>query len=78
MMSENKVKDALAVLSKALKEDEGFAYSWHCNVAVAFQNAAREGFTIHKIANEAATTFMKNAFDVDTSYDMLNPENKEK
>ncbi len=76
-MSKNKVVEALDVLKKALKEDDGFAYSWHCNVAVAFQDAAKKGFSIHRVSNEAATIFMKNAFGVDTSYEMLNPEKEQ-
>ena len=54
---------ALLVLSKAMLEDPGYAWSWHCNVAVAMQD---EGAP-HDAGNAAAARFMRAAFGVDTS-----------
>jgi hypothetical protein len=56
------IAEALDVLSTAMKNDDSFAWVWHCNVAVPFMD---EGGT-HKQANLAASRFMHNAFKVDT------------
>lgn len=50
-------------IRKAMQEDYGYAWSWHCNVAMAAHDA---GAPIEK-ANERAAQFMRNAFDIDTS-----------
>lgn len=49
-------------LSKAMKEDRSYAWSWHCNIAVMAQDAG----ATHEISNEGAARFMKLAFGVDT------------
>lgn len=55
--------EAMAVLSAAMQEDYGYAWSWHCNIAMAAQDAGAP----HKEANERAAGFMRCAFGVDTS-----------
>ena len=55
--------EALKVLSDAMKADPGYAWSWHCNVAMA---AMDEGVS-HEAGNAAAARFMSSAFGVDTS-----------
>ena len=52
--------DAVAALSKAFKNDPDYAWSWHCNIAMA---AKDEGMK-HKAANRAAARFMYNAFGI--------------
>ena len=56
------VKEAMDVLRKAMSEDEGYAWLWHCNIAMA---SVDEGMD-HKAANKAAARFMYNAFRVHT------------
>lgn len=51
---------ALAALQKHLKEDDGYAWSWHCNIAVQIMD---EGVD-HATANRAAARIMKACFDV--------------
>jgi len=65
-MSEE-VKNAMETLSKAFREDPEYAHSWHCNLAMACKDAGAS----HDVGNEAASRFMKLAFDADTSNDML-------
>ena len=55
--------EAMAVLSAAMQEDYGYAWSWHCNIAMTAQDAGAP----HKEANERAAVFMHCAFGVDTS-----------
>lgn len=55
--------EAMAVLSAAMQEDSGYAWSWHCNIAMVAQDAGAP----HKEANERAADFMRRAFGVDTS-----------
>lgn len=55
--------DGMEAIRKAMREDYGYAWSWHCNVAMAAYDA---GAPIDK-ANERAAQFMRNAFDIDTS-----------
>ncbi|MCL4316518.1 MAG: hypothetical protein M1527_06755 [Gammaproteobacteria bacterium] len=55
-------KQAMDALRKAMEEDYGYAWSWHCNVAMAAVDAGAP----HKEANERAAGFMRNAFGVDT------------
>lgn len=56
-------KQALAVLSNAMQSDPGYAWSWHCNIAMVAQDAGAP----HDKANERAVDFMRSAFNVDTS-----------
>lgn len=60
MMS--KAELGLAELSTALKDDPGFAWSWHCNVAMCVMDEGGD----YAMANKAASRFMKLAFDVET------------
>ncbi len=54
---------AFDILKQALQEDEEYAWSWHCNLAVPFMD---EGGS-HKSSNKAAARIMYNFFRVDTS-----------
>lgn len=56
-------KEAIEHLSKELKNDSGYWYSWQANIAVQFQDElARRGYKLpdqHDISNVAANNFMK-------------------
>lgn len=48
-------------LQQALKDDAGYAWSWHCSIAMAFVDEGGD----QVLANKAAARFMKAAFDVE-------------
>lgn len=53
---------ALDCLSAAFKNDLNYAWTWHCNLAMAMQDQG-----MGKVQSQVATAnFMKQAFDVDT------------
>ena len=56
------VLQAMDTLKTNMKEDPEFAWSWHCNIAVQFQDAG----VSHAISNDGASRFMKLCFGVDT------------
>ncbi len=72
----NAIKNAVKVLADAMK-DSGYAHSWHCNIAMSVYDELNSKPWIsltdgaiserHKIANAAASRFMKLCFDVDTN-----------
>lgn len=53
---------AYEVLRKAMLDEE-YAWAWHCNIAMAFQD---EGGG-HEQSNRAAARFMQTAFDIDVT-----------
>ena len=57
------VEISMEYLSVAMKKDTEYAWSWHCNIAMAAHDKGLD----HKPANEAAANFMKTCFGVDTS-----------
>lgn len=60
---------AFAWISRQMKNDPGYAWSWHCNVAMAQYDAVMTmpaDFGPHRIANMGARVFMGRAFGVDT------------
>lgn len=75
-MSEEIAK-AMAVIKQAMIDDDpekhgSYAHSWHCNIAMACYDAMHDADTAfghnqrHKVANDAASRFMKMCFDVET------------
>lgn len=62
---------AMNALRKTFKEDPAYAWSWHCNIAMAMYDEFPDSFWVPdrseqlKIANKAAARFMKLAFDVE-------------
>ena len=68
------VADAMARLRLAMVEDGNepgsYAHSWHCNIAMmcydAMMQSYGDGHDHHAIANDAASRFMKMAFQVET------------
>lgn len=57
------MKKALDAISKKMESDEDYAWSWHCNIAMA---AYDEGLG-RQASNRAAARFMKSAFRIDTT-----------
>ncbi len=70
-----KIRRAMKTLKKAMKKDSAYAYSWHCNVAMMCYDAIQhelhitDHYDAHRVGNEAASRFMKLAFDVDTKFE---------
>jgi len=66
---------ALGILKRAFANDLYYAYSWHCNIAMAIMDSFPIGASFseepHTFSNKAASAIMKSVFDVDTHYDML-------
>jgi len=56
-------RSAFNELKFSIQQDQSFAWSWHCNVAMASYD---EGVD-HATANKAAARFMQSCFGVDTS-----------
>lgn len=54
---------ALKILSRSMNKDLDYAWTWHCNIAMAAQDAGAP----HKEANIRARDFMNLAFGVDVS-----------
>jgi len=55
--------ESYEILKKAIQDDDDYAWSWHCNIAVPFMD---EGGT-HEMANRAAARCMRTMFGVDVS-----------
>jgi len=56
-------KEAFYALKKVIQEDQRYAWSWHCNVAMPFQD---EGGNREQ-ANRVTARFMQILFDMDVS-----------
>ena len=63
MSDEISTEAALNRLIKAFKDHPGYAWAWHCNIAMCAYDEGVE----HIKANEIASRFMKLAFGVSTS-----------
>lgn len=77
LLADATVGDAIDILKKAFKDDPRLEYKWHCNIAMACYdsidlkiiNAVGLAHNdAHKIGNEAASRFMKLAFDIVTAW----------
>ncbi len=70
-----KTEEAVNTLKKAFKNDPDFAHTWHCNIAMACYDSIEPCTAGHEerlyIGNQAASRFMKLAFDVVTEKEML-------
>ena len=79
------IQEAMSVIKQAMIDDNpsergSLAHGWHCNIAMACQDAINSAditafdynsglmseADAHKVGNEAASRFMKILFDVDT------------
>ena len=72
--------DCMKYLAKAIRNDDGYAYGWHANIAMMCVDSIIETKELlpfdsysdyHKAGNEAASRFMKICFDAETSLHML-------
>lgn len=68
--TKGKVHRAMGMLKEAMGKDPDYARGWHCNIACMAQDAG----VSHEISNQAASRFMKLAFNVETSDIMGRPE----
>ena len=55
--------EVFVVLKQKMQDDPSYAWSWHCNIAMAMYDAGCD----HKIANEGAARFMQLCFEMDTT-----------
>jgi hypothetical protein len=61
-MEKTELQKALQVLTKALKEDDGYRMTWVANIAVEFQDTYNEHHRyrgVHEISNMAAENFIE-------------------
>lgn len=56
-------KPEMSILSEAIRQDHGYAWSWHCNLAVAILDT----HIPHPRANRAAAEIMARVFKIDTT-----------
>lgn len=56
-----KLQKACADLTDAMKEDPGYAWAWHCNIAMPIYNSG----VSHLEANKIAARLMNHLFRVD-------------
>lgn len=59
----NYISNCLTGLTNAIKKDDDYAWTWHCNIAMPIHD---EGIS-HQQANEAAASIMKHIFNVDVT-----------
>ena len=52
------VQEAMKVVTKAIKEDEGYRVGWQANISTAFKDRYNRYDEIHDIANDAADNFL--------------------
>lgn len=70
---------AMNTLRNLFLVDLDYSYSWHSNIAMMCHDAIMQADItdenctdeIHKVANDAASRFMKLCFDVETNAEML-------
>jgi hypothetical protein len=55
---------AYDLLKAALQDDHGYAWSWHCNIAMAIYDSLQLS---HRESNLAAAKIMERVFEVDTT-----------
>jgi hypothetical protein len=60
------VADAMKTVTKAMQDDPDYAWSWHCNVAMAFVDAGGDSYT----ANQGAARFMRLLANVDPAHEL--------
>ena len=65
-LSPEGVQRTMNVLRSALQTDPGYAWSWHCNIAVAMQD---EGVP-HAVANHGAARFMRALAAVEPAHEL--------
>lgn len=64
------VSDAAQTIINAMRADPEYAWSWHCNIAMAFFDAGGDPYT----ANHGAAKFMRMLADVEPSHELPAPQ----
>lgn len=59
-------KQAYEALTKAMREDRAYAYSWHCNIAMPILDGSNGKLT-HEEANQIAEKLMAHLFGIKNS-----------
>lgn len=59
--------DGIGILRAMFDSDPDYAWTWHCNLAMAFYDEIPESWGTdrewqHRVCNKAAARFMKSAF----------------
>lgn len=57
------IKDEIEVICEMMRQDLDYAWSWHCNIAMAFCDEGGD----RNIANHAAARFLSTLAGVDTT-----------
>lgn len=60
------VPEAMRVVTAAMRSDPEYAWSWHCNVAMAFVDEGGD----HAMANHAAARFMRLLANVEPAHEI--------
>jgi hypothetical protein len=63
------VPNAMQTVIGAMQADPGYAWSWHCNVAMAFVDAGGDHYT----ANQGAALFMRLLANVEPAHELPSP-----
>jgi hypothetical protein len=63
------VSNAMQTVIGAMQTDPGYAWSWHCNVAMAFVDAGGDHYT----ANQGAARFMRLLANVEPTHELPTP-----
>lgn len=69
----NEVQKAMQTVIEALQNDPEYAWSWHCNIAMAFVDAGGDHYT----GNQGAARFMKMLADVEPAHELPSKEKHE-
>ena len=63
---EPSVPASMKIVTDAMRADPGYAWSWHCNIAMAFVDEGGE----HAMANHAAARFMRLLASVEPAHEL--------
>ena len=69
--SETPIQAAMKTIIQAMQEDPSYAWSWHCNIAMAFVDAGGDHYT----GNQAAANFLRTLAKVEPAHEL--PEKQE-
>jgi hypothetical protein len=61
---ENDTPRIMRELTEVIRTDPEYAWSWHCNIAIAFQDEGGEW----EASNRAAARFMRSLFGVEPAH----------
>ena len=60
------VADAMKIVTDAMRADPDYAWTWHCNIAMAFVDEGGD----HGLANHAAARFLRTLADIEPMYEL--------